>query len=325
MKIFVSQSGDLSRLFAKQLKQWIVEVIPTIENLWISSEDITAGERWIQHIDEALKDAHFGILCITKDNIQSPWIHFEAGALSREKHMKVCPVLLDCDLTDLPSNLTQFQSIKADKDGIWFLVKAINDSLGNNSLKSDRLTSQFERSWVYFGDFLRELSIELSKANMRQSIANDINIITMGDFVERETRLSEGDTVSLFSNTLHYDNLYFKNTIADNLKKGVRYRYLMADDPAIKYHWSRLVRSLSDAGAKKKPEGRFTQIAPLIWTTAIYEYRDTAKGIEAISILEYRFESEACIEVSRPIAEKTAERFAVFWDSAKPELPSNDD
>jgi hypothetical protein len=317
MKIFVSQSGEHSHAFARKLKQWITEVIPTIDHLWVSSEDIGAGDRWTACIEDAIKDAKFGILCLTKENLSSPWIHYEAGALSRERELKICPILIDCEREDLPTTLSQFQAIQADEAGLWGLVLSINRSLAA-PIEEPKLKTLFEKSWTDFERYANGILMELKTKEERTKIFNDINIITMDDFVDRERNLKEGDTVSLFSNTLHYDAMYFKDVIADNLKEGVLYRYLMADDPKIKFHWTRLLRGLTEAGADRLPEGRFTQVAPLIWTTAIYEYKDTAKGIEAISILEYRFESQACIEVSRVIAEGMAERFAVFWDAAKP-------
>jgi hypothetical protein len=46
-------------------------------------------------------------VCLTPDNIDSPWIHFEAGALSRAlESAKLCPLLFGMDPTDLTGRLS---------------------------------------------------------------------------------------------------------------------------------------------------------------------------------------------------------------------------
>ena len=51
---------------------------------YISSEDIAEGARWSTEIAKELESSNFGIIFVTKENVHSPWINFEAGALSRE-------------------------------------------------------------------------------------------------------------------------------------------------------------------------------------------------------------------------------------------------
>jgi hypothetical protein len=65
-------------------------------DFWISSEDIYKGSRWLLEISNELNASKAGIICLTQDNINSPWINFEAGALSKTLgNSYVCPYLFN--------------------------------------------------------------------------------------------------------------------------------------------------------------------------------------------------------------------------------------
>src|SRR6266403_3949719 len=94
MKVFISWSGPISNKVAVLLRDWLPSVIQAVEP-YVSSEDIDKGARWSTDIAKELEAAHFGILCITPDNISAPWINFEAGALSKAlDKSKVVPLLV---------------------------------------------------------------------------------------------------------------------------------------------------------------------------------------------------------------------------------------
>src|SRR5437588_559867 len=82
MKIFISQSGDKSKLAAQYLRDWLRCVIQSLEP-WVSAIDIDAGDRWSVRVDQELEETNFGILCLTRANTTAQWILFEAGASSQ--------------------------------------------------------------------------------------------------------------------------------------------------------------------------------------------------------------------------------------------------
>ena len=82
MRVFISWSGSRSNSLATFLEQWIPRVIQVVEP-WVSSASIDPGTRWSDEVSRALEDLQFGILCLTPENLTSPWILFEAGALSK--------------------------------------------------------------------------------------------------------------------------------------------------------------------------------------------------------------------------------------------------
>ncbi len=99
---------------------------------WVSDKDIGAGDRWAQSIAGELETSNFGIICITPENLQSEWILFEAGALSKSMlDAKVIPLLFGLELSDLSGPLSQFQAQKVDQVGLMEVVRAINKVADN--------------------------------------------------------------------------------------------------------------------------------------------------------------------------------------------------
>jgi hypothetical protein len=82
MKIFVSWSGKPSLAVATALKEWLPYIFNGID-LFVSSEDIRKGKRWPAEVSKELGATNFGIVCLTPDNLDAPWLLFEAGALSK--------------------------------------------------------------------------------------------------------------------------------------------------------------------------------------------------------------------------------------------------
>ncbi|NHK29095.1 toll/interleukin-1 receptor domain-containing protein [Parvularcula flava] len=126
MKVFISWSGARSKALANALRDWLPLVLQYVEP-WVSDKDISAGDRWAQSIAGELESANFGIICVTPENLQSEWILFEAGALSKSMlDAKVIPLLFGLELSDLSGPLSQFQAQKVDQSGILEVVKSIN-------------------------------------------------------------------------------------------------------------------------------------------------------------------------------------------------------
>src|SRR5687768_16996882 len=95
MKTFISWSGPVSHRVAQALRDWLPLVIQRVDP-YVSSEDIEKGRQWLPDISSTLGTSSYGILCITYDNVNSPWLNFEAGALSRSSNKPyVTPFLFD--------------------------------------------------------------------------------------------------------------------------------------------------------------------------------------------------------------------------------------
>lgn len=147
MLVFISWSGERSRYVAEHLRSWLKDVIQTIEP-WVSSEDIRQGARWNVDVARKLEDANFGILCLTRDNLDQPWLVFEAGALAKTLDQShVCPYLIDLKPTEIKGPLVQFQGTTATEDGTRRLVHSINKALGENALPDEKIDRACRRWW----------------------------------------------------------------------------------------------------------------------------------------------------------------------------------
>ena len=149
MRIFLSWSGQSSQQMAAVLKSWLPSVIQFTEP-YMSSEDIDKGVAWFQNIQSMLSESDFGIICVTKENQNRPWVSFEAGALS--KHLgssRVCPILIDLKPSDISSPLAQFQATEINNKDIFKLVKTINSSSSGKQLSESQLEKVYGVWWPH--------------------------------------------------------------------------------------------------------------------------------------------------------------------------------
>jgi hypothetical protein len=146
MNIFLSWSGERSRLIAEALRGWLPLVIQAVKP-WMSASDIDKGTRWSSDIANQLEATSFGIICLTPENLEAPWILFEAGALSKTiDGTFVCPYLFEVDPADVVGPLTQFQGTRANKEDTKNLLKTINSVL-KDCIPENQLERAFEMWW----------------------------------------------------------------------------------------------------------------------------------------------------------------------------------
>jgi hypothetical protein len=113
IKIFISWSGDFSHNIAQELCNWLPIVVERV-NFWISSRDIPEGKRWTNEIGKALEEMDFGIIIVTPDNQNAPWLLFEAGALSKNiAQGRVIPYIVSTSNSEFNGPLSQFQAVKS--------------------------------------------------------------------------------------------------------------------------------------------------------------------------------------------------------------------
>jgi hypothetical protein len=128
MKVFLSWSGAMSHKVAVAFRDWLPKVIQSVKP-YLSSEDIAKGVRWSSDLAKELQTTSYGILCITDDNYDSPWMNFEAGALSREiEKARVTPFLFNLKPSDIRGPFTQFQAVVNERADVLRMLESINDS-----------------------------------------------------------------------------------------------------------------------------------------------------------------------------------------------------
>jgi hypothetical protein len=148
--VFISWSGERSKAVAGILTDWLKCVIQASQP-WISTRDIDRGALWFSEINDQLKDVSIGIVCLTNDNKDNPWILFESGALAKGlTTSRVCPLLIDLMPEDVRDPLAQFNLTLPNKDGVWQLVKTVNSCLGEKMLDERILSQVFNTYWPQF-------------------------------------------------------------------------------------------------------------------------------------------------------------------------------
>lgn len=139
MKVFISWSGERSKLMAQAMSETLQLILQHVKP-WMSDVDIGAGTRWQAKIASELEASSFGLVCVTNENIDSAWVNFEAGALSKSlSDGQVIPILLDHPLDSLLGPLSQFQAVKPDKNGMLDIIKSINKYSAERGIEAERL------------------------------------------------------------------------------------------------------------------------------------------------------------------------------------------
>ena len=157
MKVFISWSGNQSKEIAEAIRAWLPSVLQTVKPYFTPS-DIDKGNRWSSDIAVELDSSSVGVFCITRENLNSPWIVFEAGAISKKVDSSlVCPILFGLSNADISGPLTQFQTTLFNKTDMYSLVSTINKSNADNVLTDDVLRDVFEAFWPKLETRITEL------------------------------------------------------------------------------------------------------------------------------------------------------------------------
>lgn len=208
MRVFISWSGERSHNVAIALKSFIGDIIQSVTP-FVSDEDIISGERWNTRLQEELQENQYGILSITHDNKESPWLLFEAGALSNSPHkIPVVPFLFDIKPSELTgSPLLQFQaSIYYNKTNVKKLINDINDACGDNKLDSNRLERAFDRCYDEFESALKKITPETDKPQNAESDKTRVILEELLDLTRGNQRFLNND-ISNYKMTERLENL----------------------------------------------------------------------------------------------------------------------
>lgn len=159
MKVFISWSGDRSKAVAKAYKVFLQGLVQSIEP-WMSERDIAKGAAWFDEIMQALKGAKFGVICVTPENLDAPFLLFEAGALGGHfGKSHVAPLLIDVDHKSLKPPLSQFQGTLSNEKDILQLVETMMKAAVEAGDKVPD-PETFKRLW---GHLWKDLDAELKK------------------------------------------------------------------------------------------------------------------------------------------------------------------
>lgn len=181
MKVMVSWSGKRSKAVAEALHYWIKAAIQSTEP-WMSDEDIDKGARWSSELARELKETRVGIVCLTPENLEAPWILFEAGALSKTiERTYVCPYLFGLAKKDFNKGpLAQFQASQTDKADTKKLLATINRA-ADQPLTEKQLDDAFRHWWPELDKRLKRIPTEEELPERRMTMRG----LPLGEAIER--------------------------------------------------------------------------------------------------------------------------------------------
>lgn len=147
MRVFISWSGDLSKALAEAIRNWLPSALQYVKP-YFSPSDIEKGSKWATEIFKELSASTTCIIVLTRENLASNWVMFEAGAISCTiDRARVCPLIFDLEETDLQGPLAQFQATKFIKSDIRKLFFNINSAAGEHKLSDAVADGVFEKWW----------------------------------------------------------------------------------------------------------------------------------------------------------------------------------
>lgn len=171
-KVFIIWSGTKSQAVATALADWLPIMLNSIDP-FLSTDNLQKGGRWGADLATQLEQSIFGILCLTPDNLNAPWIMFEAGALSKlvtDSH--VAPFLVGVKPSELHGPLAQFNATSNEKEDFRRLLKSINTASGPTALKEETLNRAFDGVWPSLQDALSKIEIHQPEALKAGSVTN---------------------------------------------------------------------------------------------------------------------------------------------------------
>lgn len=170
-KVFISWSGKNTASFrvAKKLAKWLPMVLQETEPFM--SDNICSGTNPISQIIGSLADSKVGIICVTKDNIMSPWLNFEAGALNNvvtNKSGIVIPLLINMTTDEFAksnSPIRNLQGKEFNDNDFKIVLEDINSYLESPILEKTLDDLYINLKQVLFDVDLSDLSNGITSQN----------------------------------------------------------------------------------------------------------------------------------------------------------------
>jgi predicted nucleotide-binding protein len=149
-------------------------------------------------VSEQLAAVEVGIICLTSENMDSKWLNFEAGALSKHQtNARVCIYAVDVSPADVTGPLEQFQIAKANREDTYHLVKSLNSSLKADALDENRLRDSFGVWWPVLETQLTAATTERVKSQdahrtVEERLDEALEILRMLAKVSEEPQPAKG-------------------------------------------------------------------------------------------------------------------------------------
>jgi hypothetical protein len=176
MDVLISWSKNQSRQVASVFRTWLPKVVPGLRP-WMSNKDIDKGKQWFGELQAFLGEATSCVICVTAENVRSPWIYYETGAIAAKKQeVLVCPYLIGIGISMIADGpLAQYQCTEATKEDTLALIRSLNRALAKPH-DEGLLAGNFESKWPEFEEELTRV-IETEVAAPAGFVETDADVL----------------------------------------------------------------------------------------------------------------------------------------------------
>lgn len=231
MDILLSWSGKSSHDVALALRDWLPNALAG-SRPWVSSEDIAKGSRWSDELHAQLKKSNVCVVCVTPENVRSPWLYYEAGVVaSKLGEAAVCPYLVGVghgDITRTPLQL--YQATEANKNDTLKLLLSLNQRLESRH-DNGMVEGNFQSVWP-------QLKRRLDKV---------LDTLVPGEPPISQQISHEAQGLLSAACEGNGEIMFFRWLGGRELKAGTR-QFLMADDPRSLALWKGALDELVQFG-----------------------------------------------------------------------------
>lgn len=236
MKVFISWSGEPSRLVAEALREWLPSVIQGIDP-FVSSKDINKGANWNRELFHQLSDSGYGIICLTQENLLSPWLNYEAGAIMKSVESRVAPILFHVEKGEVKPPMSHLQLTSITEDDFKMLISSINDEMGR-PMEESRLEKTVSVWWPHLDEKIKGIKMPGAGGKKPSSVEPDSPRISLDDRLDEilsalgrlDHRMGRLESrVPRISNEFEATGM----GVLGNREKSVRRRRVVGIDPTV--------------------------------------------------------------------------------------------
>lgn len=260
-RVFISWSGELSRKLGEALRDWLPASLQFVKP-YFSPQDIEKGSKWDSEISKELEASDVGIVCLTQDNTEKPWIVFEAGALSKSvDKSRVCTLLFNLESSDVKGPLTSFQATRFNKSDFKKLFETINAAGGESRLDAAVLDSVFTMWWPKLDAAVSEIieshkdADQSARRSDRDILEEVLDLARLSASRDRSDRLGAGalaDLVAALEGLVLFLGGEVDPAVAsealERLTEPVEFLCRRAGNPAAFRRWRQLRERLAGEG-----------------------------------------------------------------------------
>ena len=147
IRVFISWSGERSRRLGQAFRDWLPQTLQVVKPYFTPS-DTEKGAKWDNEITQQLEGTNFCIITLTPESLNSRWVMFEAGAISKVvDKARICPVVFGLEPTDIEGPLARFQATRFNQTEMHQLIANMNAATKEAALKESVLNAVFCKWW----------------------------------------------------------------------------------------------------------------------------------------------------------------------------------